>query len=229
MSSKFKGFTLIELLVVIAIMSIMAAIAMPNFNNWVAKQRIGSSTQQVANMLNFARAEAVRRNVPVYVCPATIRKDGKEQMTNGEKCGDMPKSTDNLGGLVAWADTNKNGAYDNNADSMLRVVALNDTGTKRIDHSFNTFSYGGTKKTEELSAPLVYLPNGQFRLGENINAGYLRLYLTDATASSAGVKASRSSTLLVANNGRVISCDNKDKISKLDLESICEGKASKSS
>ena len=75
MYAQQKGFTLIELLVVIAITAIMATIALPNMSEWIASRRAASQAEQVANLLRFARAEAVRLNLPVYVCPVQIRKN----------------------------------------------------------------------------------------------------------------------------------------------------------
>ena len=49
MGSRQKGFTLIELMVTIAIMAIMAAIAIPNFAEWVAKRRVASVAEKVAS------------------------------------------------------------------------------------------------------------------------------------------------------------------------------------
>ena len=65
MYSKQKGFTLIELLVVIAIAAIMATIAFPNLSQWIASRRAASQAEQIANLLRFARSEAVRLNLPV--------------------------------------------------------------------------------------------------------------------------------------------------------------------
>lgn len=71
-----KGFTLIELLIVITIAAVMAVIALPNMNQWIASRRAASQAEQIANLLRFARNEAVRLNLPVYICPAKIKSDG---------------------------------------------------------------------------------------------------------------------------------------------------------
>ena len=54
-----KGFTLIELLIVITIAAVMAVIALPNMNQWIASRRAASQAEQIANLLRFARNEAV--------------------------------------------------------------------------------------------------------------------------------------------------------------------------
>ncbi len=71
-----KGFTLIELLIVITIAAVMAVIAFPNMNQWIASRRAASQAEQIANLLRFARNEAVRLNLPVYICPVKIKSDG---------------------------------------------------------------------------------------------------------------------------------------------------------
>ena len=53
MGFRQKNFTLIELMVIIAIMAIMAAIAIPNFAEWVAKRRVASVAEKVASLHIF--------------------------------------------------------------------------------------------------------------------------------------------------------------------------------
>ena len=74
---KPQGFTLIELLLVLAIAGIMAAIAYPTMSDWLAYRRVATKSEQLINMLRLARAESVRLNLPVYVCPVDIADTGK--------------------------------------------------------------------------------------------------------------------------------------------------------
>lgn len=68
-----QGFTLIELLVTISVITILAAMAAPSFSNMVAKQRLNSSTRELALTLTQARSQAalLRREVTVTLNSST--------------------------------------------------------------------------------------------------------------------------------------------------------------
>lgn len=59
------GLTLIELMVVVAIMAIGVTLAAPSFSQMTANYRVRSGAESIINGLNYARAEAVRRNSAV--------------------------------------------------------------------------------------------------------------------------------------------------------------------
>jgi len=63
-----QGFTLTELLTVIAIGGILAAMAVPSFQDMVANSRITSTTNTLIGQLSLARSEAVKRNQNVVLC-----------------------------------------------------------------------------------------------------------------------------------------------------------------
>ena len=58
-----KGFTLIELLIVITIAAVMAVIALPNMNQWIASRRAASQAEQIANLL---RSREMRPSVSIF-------------------------------------------------------------------------------------------------------------------------------------------------------------------
>lgn len=127
---KQQGFTLTELLIVMVIAAIMAMIALPNMSQWIASRRIASHAERIANLLRFSRGEAVRLNLPVYICPVQVKKDG----TANNKCDSGKKEQ----GMLAFGDKNGNKEYNDTADVLLRSVVLNDDiNNKRINYAFN--------------------------------------------------------------------------------------------
>lgn len=212
MHAKQKGFTLIELLVVIAIIAIMAVIALPNMSQWIASRRAASNAEQIANLLRFARAEAVRLNLPVYVCPVQIKKDGK---SNGTCSKDYRNQ-----GLMAFADSDKNKAYANDStDISLRTIILNSKGNDRVTHNYHSFTFKGSKISDDVIY-WTFLPNGNFVRWDKLSpsatdpfpnpSGYSQISMTDAGAKSDDDKKARASVLFIDGNGRVEICPKND-------------------
>lgn len=56
------GFSLIELMVTVAVLAVGLALAAPALSTQIANYRLRAAAEGVLNGLNYARAEAVRRN-----------------------------------------------------------------------------------------------------------------------------------------------------------------------
>ena len=139
-----KGFTLIELLIVITIAAVMAVIAFPNMNQWIASRRAASQAEQIANLLRFARNEAVRLNLPVYICPVKIKSDGSPN--NG--CDSKYAGN----GMLAYADKNGDSNYKNDTvDLSIRSIILNGD-TDKVEYSFNYIPIGNDRSALSTSA-----------------------------------------------------------------------------
>lgn len=209
---KQQGFTLIELLIVMVIAAIMAMIALPSMSRWIAFRRIASHAEQVANLLRFSRGEAVRLNLPVYICPVQVKKDG----TVNNQCDFSKKGQ----GMLAFGDKNGNKAYDGDAaDVFLRSVVLNDADDSRINYAFNHIAFGQTQPTAD-RVVWTFNQNGAFGYSSDQNLtrtsrfvysdGYIQIVLTDAKAVSADEKKFRSVVVLIDGSGRVEVCPRND-------------------
>ncbi|WP_188211622.1 GspH/FimT family pseudopilin [Neisseria sp. RH3002v2g] len=216
-----KGFTLIELLIVITIAAVMAVIALPNMNQWIASRRAASQAEQIANLLRFARNEAVRLNLPVYICPAKIKSDGSH---NG--CIHKKNSTSTSIGMLAYADKNENSSYQNDEDDLsIRYIILNGD-TEKVEYRFDYIPIGTSRSPLSSSDPKEvwwkFLRNGTFEYSNNkgesyqFSDGYIKISLTDKSAADPETKKARATVLLINGNGHVEIC------AKNDDREICE-------
>jgi len=55
-----KGFTLLELLVVIALVSIISAVAYPNFSSWKTEREVRSATEKISGMISNVTTQTQR-------------------------------------------------------------------------------------------------------------------------------------------------------------------------
>jgi type IV fimbrial biogenesis protein FimT len=62
---RARGFTLIELLVTVTVLALVLMLGLPNISAWLQNTQIRNSAEAMIAGLQFARAEALRRNRPV--------------------------------------------------------------------------------------------------------------------------------------------------------------------
>lgn len=69
------GVTLIETMIVIAIIGILAAMAVPSFNEQMKQQRVEGAAEELVAALQNAKAEAIKRNAFVGIAFSPATKD----------------------------------------------------------------------------------------------------------------------------------------------------------
>lgn len=68
---KNAGFTLLETMIVVAIIGILAAIAVPSFQDMIERNRLKQAVESLKSDLQFARTEAVKQSMDIIVSRTT--------------------------------------------------------------------------------------------------------------------------------------------------------------
>lgn len=76
--TKQAGFTLVELVTVTAIVGILTGLAVPAYNQWIARFQLKQAVSDIQSQLTHARWIAMNRNATVRVALATV--SGKVQL-----------------------------------------------------------------------------------------------------------------------------------------------------
>lgn len=98
-TDKQRGLTLIELLVTISIAAILLTIAVPSFQDFLARNRLDGATSDFMASLAYARSEAIRRGVRV-----TMRNTAGNNNWGG--------------GWTMFVDTDGDGTLDADEDTL---------------------------------------------------------------------------------------------------------------
>jgi len=96
---RVAAFTIVELVVALAIATLLAAIAVPVFHDWLAAYQLANHAKHLAESMTRARTEAIRRGHRVNLCKSA----------NGQSCADMGRWD---AGFVVFADVNRDGRID---------------------------------------------------------------------------------------------------------------------
>lgn len=123
------GFTLIELMMVMFIMGVLITVGVPSFRVLMADNQVNNSANELLYAIQLARAEAVKRNQMVSLCPSS----------------DKLNCTANGNWHVGWIiflDTSGNGARES-AEEIIRVQDALDTMVTMTGPTAIQFATGG--------------------------------------------------------------------------------------
>lgn len=92
-----RGFTLVELMVTLAVLAILAAVAVPSFQDTIRSNRVTTENNELLAALNLTRTEAIKSRAIAELCATP----------DGTACG-----ADWNQGWMVWSDLDRDGAFD---------------------------------------------------------------------------------------------------------------------
>jgi len=139
------GFTLVELAVTLSISAILAAIAVPNMQQFLTGRAVDSQAEELVTSLRMARSEALKRGAEVSVC-ASSNTESASPSCSGD--------TGWVSGWLVFYDDNVNGTLDGK-DKPVRVQGVAKS-VKEVASATQTLTFGrnGTLMTSAASFKL---------------------------------------------------------------------------
>ena len=141
MKHSNAGFTLMELIITITVIVMLVALALPNMQTLLNRNRLIGKTNDIVTAINLARSEAVTRGTAAGACPSA----------DGFACA---AGTWNQGWIV-WVDGDGNGAFNPGEE-----VQVNNTGTSGTAAELVT-----TVASGNINGGVVFTPLGMTTLG----------------------------------------------------------------
>ncbi len=132
-SRKTSGFTIVELLMTLTVASVIMALAVPSFRDFIKNSRMSGASNDLLASLQLARTEAIKRRHSVAICPSANPTD------------DVPVCTAsfNGNGWVVWDDTDTDAAIDAGEAVLRRHDVLHSSLTTFESTNVVTYQLSG--------------------------------------------------------------------------------------
>lgn len=114
-ATRQQGFTLIELMITVIVAAVVLAFGVPSFESFIRNGRVTSQTNQLIADIQFARSEAIKRGLPVVLCPSA------DPTATPPSCIVSPTTASYDTGWVVFVDLDRDGAIDS-GEPVLRVT-----------------------------------------------------------------------------------------------------------
>lgn len=140
--TKQKGFTLIELMIVVAVIGVLAAIAMPQYQKYVAKSEVASV---------LATLTGAKTNVEAFAVETGAFPDGS---TSGQTVADLGVPTMSLGTVVFTPGSGADGTIDFTFGSVASGASAL-TATKNLTLSRNANGLWECQSTDIVASDAI--------------------------------------------------------------------------
>lgn len=126
---KTSGFTILELMITLTVASVIMALAVPSFRDFIKNSRMSGASNDLLTSLQLARTEAIKRRHSVALC-ASANPNAAVPGCTGSFNG---------AGWVVWDDADNDSNIDGGETVLARHITLDPALT--VSESANVVAY----------------------------------------------------------------------------------------